>query len=53
MYTDKIDVQKGNALYTSKNLVNWKSGIYMVQLEYEGKTYTRKMLVAGSFKDLK
>jgi hypothetical protein len=53
LYSDKIEVEKGNTIYTSKKLVNWKSGMYMVQLEYEGKTYWRKMLVAGSFGEAK
>jgi hypothetical protein len=53
LYSDKVEVHKGNTVYTSKKLVNWKSGMYMVQLEYEGKTYWRKMLVAGSYSEAK
>jgi hypothetical protein len=48
-----MEVEKGNTVYASKKLINWKSGMYMVQLEYDGKTYWRKMLVAGYYTAVK
>jgi hypothetical protein len=53
LYSDKMEVEKGNTVYASKKLINWKSGMYMVQLEYDGKTYWRKMLVAGYYTAVK